>query len=42
MTFGDLKDNFVKAYKIQFSADGLKWIDYKQYGVTRVRVIYLS
>ncbi|XP_046846401.1 uncharacterized protein LOC124440117 isoform X2 [Xenia sp. Carnegie-2017] len=36
MTFGDLKNNFVKAYKIQFSADGLKWIDYKQYGVTRI------
>ncbi|XP_028395163.1 uncharacterized protein LOC114519252 isoform X2 [Dendronephthya gigantea] len=35
-TFGDTKDNYVKRYKIQFSGDGFKWVDYKQYGAVRV------
>ena len=41
-TFGDKKESYVKKYTIEFSEDGTTWIDYKQHGVKRVRIMLLE
>lgn len=41
-TFGDRAESYVKTYSMQYSGDGETWIDYKQYGVKRVCITYVT